>query len=126
MSSAIQKTQYHDGSKVLGVLLTLELKVVHVNGAERRHLDWHNAHACMQQNNIMLARNETRQKHEKGRVNKERAQKRIKRRQTSMKWQKWDMSAEVVPHMVAVAGLVPCADTGIRHTSRWYSPLYNT
>ena len=28
-----------------------------------------------------------------------------------------------IPHMAALAGLVPCADSGMRHTSRWWSPL---
>lgn len=28
-----------------------------------------------------------------------------------------------IPHMAALAGFVPCADTGIMHTLRWWSPL---
>jgi len=28
-----------------------------------------------------------------------------------------------MPHMAAEAGLVPCAETGIKHTLRWLSPL---
>ena len=33
------------------------------------------------------------------------------------------MPAQYSPHMAAVAGLVPCAEAGIRHTVRWGWPL---
>src|SRR3546814_6325545 len=32
------------------------------------------------------------------------------------------VTTTVMPHICAEAGLVPCADSGIRHTSRWPSP----
>jgi len=41
---------------------------------------------------------------------------------STLPWSSQPMATMRMPHMAAEAGLVPWAETGMRHTSRWWSP----